>query len=108
MFEILDNFERFNQKNEIYCRAFWDPSVRSQQTDLFFKTYREPLEHFREVMLRAREAAGNLSVRFCHYGHAGNFRRSPLMMSPDEIDMMREALHETPELRELLRRLVED
>ena len=39
------------------------------------------------------EAAGNLSVRFCHYGHAGNFRRSPLMMSPDEIDMMREALH---------------
>ena len=44
------------------------------------------------------EAAGNLSVRFCHYGHAGNFRRSPLMMSPDE----------TPELRELLRRLVEE
>jgi len=54
------------------------------------------------------EAGGNLSVRFCHCGHAGNFRRSPLMMSPDEIDMMREALHETPELRELLRRLVED
>ena len=52
------------------------------------------------------EAAGNLSVRFCPYGPAGNFRRSPLMMSPDEIDMMREALHETPELRELLRRLV--
>ena len=54
------------------------------------------------------EAAGKLSVRLCHYGHAGNFRRSPLMMSPDEIAMMREALHETPELRELLRRLVED
>ena len=54
------------------------------------------------------EAAGNVSVRFCHYGHTGNFRRSPLMMSPDEIGMMREALHETPELRELLRRLVED
>ena len=54
------------------------------------------------------EAAGNVSVRFCHYGHTGNFRRSPLMMSPDEIDMMREALHQTPELRELLRRLVED
>jgi len=52
------------------------------------------------------EAAGNVSVRFCHYGHAGNFPRSPLMMSPGEIDMMREALHETPELRELPRRLV--
>ena len=54
------------------------------------------------------EAAGNVSVRFCHYGPAGNFRRSPLMMSPDEIAIMQEALHETPELRELLRRLVED
>ena len=54
------------------------------------------------------EAVGNVGVRFCHYGHAGNFRRSPPMMSPDEIDMMREALHETLELRELLRRLVED
>ena len=54
------------------------------------------------------EAAGNLSVRFCHYGHAGNFRRSPLMMSPDEIEMMRVALRDTPELRELLRKLVED
>ena len=54
------------------------------------------------------EADGKVSIRFCHYGHAGNFRRSPLMMSPDEIDMMREALRETPELRELLRRLVGD
>ena len=54
------------------------------------------------------EAAGNVSVRFCHYGHGGNFRRSPLMMSPDEIDMMREALHETPQLLDLLRRLVGD
>ena len=54
------------------------------------------------------EAAGSLSVRFSHYRHAGNFRRSPLMISPDEIDMMREALRETPDLGELLRRLVED
>jgi len=52
------------------------------------------------------EAAGNVSVRFCHYGHAGNFRRSPLMMSPDEIDMMRDALHETPELQELVEEVV--
>ena len=52
------------------------------------------------------EAAGNVSVRFCHYSHRGSFSRSPLMMSPGEIDMMREALRETPELRELLIRLV--
>ena len=54
------------------------------------------------------EGTGSVSVRFSHYGHAGNFRRSPLMISPDEIDMMREALRETPNLGELLRRLVGD
>ena len=52
------------------------------------------------------EAAGNVSVRFCHYSHRGSFSRSPLMLSPSEIDMMRAALRETPELRELLIRLV--
>ena len=52
------------------------------------------------------EAAGNVSIRFCHYSHRGGFSRSPLVMSPDEIDMMREALRETPELREFLIRLV--
>ena len=53
-------------------------------------------------------AAGGVSVRFCHYSHQGRFRRSPLLMSPEEIDMMREALRETPELRRILQRLVED
>lgn len=54
------------------------------------------------------EAAGNVSIRFCHYGHDGRFRRSPLLMSPDEIDMMRDALRETPRLKEALLRLVEE
>ena len=31
------------------------------------------------------DAAGGVSVRFCHYSHSGHFRRSPLMMSPEEI-----------------------
>ncbi len=52
------------------------------------------------------EAAGQVSLRFCHYGHSGRFQRSPLLMSPEEIDMMGEALRQTPELRALLRRLV--
>ena len=30
------------------------------------------------------------------------------MMGPEEVEMMREALKETPELRSLLLRLVED
>ena len=54
------------------------------------------------------DAAGSVTIRFCHYGHDGRFRRSPLLMSPEEIDMMRDALRETPRLREALVRLVEE
>ena len=52
------------------------------------------------------DAVGRVSVRFCHYSHHGGFRRSPLMMSPEEIEAMREALKETPELQALLRRMI--
>lgn len=51
-------------------------------------------------------AAGNVGIRFCGYSPRGHFIRSPLLMSPEDIDAMRGALHETPELRALLRRLV--
>ncbi len=53
-------------------------------------------------------AAGSVSIRFCHYNHRGRFQRSPLLMSDEEIDMMRDALRGTPGLRLLLRKLVED
>ncbi len=53
-------------------------------------------------------AAGSVSVRFCQYNHRGGFRRSPLMMGEEEVEMMREALRATPELRDLLRRMVDD
>ncbi len=52
------------------------------------------------------EAAGQVAIRFCHYGHGGGFNRSPLLMSPDELSEMSSALRETPELLELLRRLL--
>lgn len=53
------------------------------------------------------EAAGQITIRFCHYSHEGRFRRSPLMLSDEAIDDMRLALHNTPELRKLLRRLLD-
>ena len=52
------------------------------------------------------EAAGQVGVRFCHYSHRGMFQRSPLLMSPEDIDAMHAALDGTPELKALLRRLV--
>ena len=53
------------------------------------------------------EAAGNISIRFCTYGHNGRFSRSPLMVGEADIEGLREALKSTPRLREILKRLVE-
>lgn len=53
------------------------------------------------------EAAGEVSIRFCQYGRSGRFSRTPLMMTPTEIDQMRVALKSAPELRRLIARLVE-
>jgi ferredoxin len=50
-FEVLDDFERFNQANDIYSRARWDPVVRSDRA----------LEWFRSMFragVGAREARG--------------------------------------------------
>ncbi|MBD3664479.1 reductive dehalogenase [Sulfitobacter aestuariivivens] len=38
--EVTPEFERFTQRNDIFTRAFWDPTVRSKQTDAFFASYR--------------------------------------------------------------------
>ena len=37
-FEILEDFERFNQVNDIYCRGQWDPSIRSDKVINWFKS----------------------------------------------------------------------
>ncbi|MEM7544848.1 MAG: reductive dehalogenase domain-containing protein [Pseudomonadota bacterium] len=38
--ETTEDFTPFNQRNDAFTRAFWDPSVRSAQTDAFFASYR--------------------------------------------------------------------
>ncbi len=38
--DVTDDFERFNQRNDIFTRAFWDERIRSKQTDAFFASYR--------------------------------------------------------------------
>ncbi|HJM89705.1 MAG TPA: hypothetical protein QF624_08770 [Dehalococcoidia bacterium] len=51
------------------------------------------------------EAAGSRSIRFCHFSHRGQFQRSPMIISEDEIDALREAVAQTPELQRLLLRI---
>lgn len=48
-FEVLEDFERFRQGDDIFNRAAWDPSVRSEKTERFFATYSEPLERWRRA-----------------------------------------------------------
>ena len=48
---VIDHgrFRRFSQKDDIYCRSFWDPEVHSEKSRIFYETYRKPLKHFRDV-----------------------------------------------------------
>jgi len=39
-FDIRRDFQPFNQMNDMFTRAFWDPKVRSDHTDGFFASYR--------------------------------------------------------------------
>ena len=50
---------------------------------------------------------GALSVRFCYY-RGPRFGRGVLMMDQESLSEMREALAETPRLRELMRQMVGD
>ena len=48
-FRILDDFRRFTQKDDVFRRSWWDESVRSDKSRLFYRTYREPLENWRRA-----------------------------------------------------------
>jgi reductive dehalogenase len=48
-FEILPNFRRFSQRNDVFSRSFWDARIRSKKTELFYETYRKPLKRWRKA-----------------------------------------------------------
>ena len=48
-FEVGRDFRRFSQKDDIFCRSFWDPEVRSDRSDMFYETYRTPRMKWRSV-----------------------------------------------------------
>ena len=56
---------------------------------------------------RDGDVSGSWSVRFCSFNHRGQFQRSPLMLHSNDIEAMREALKRTPQLRAILKQLVE-
>lgn len=48
-FEVNADFVRFNQKNDVFCRSFWDPTVKSGRSGLFYQSYRTPLIEWKKV-----------------------------------------------------------
>jgi epoxyqueuosine reductase QueG len=39
-FDLTDDFTPFDQRDDMFTRAFWDDSIRSDDTDAFFNSYR--------------------------------------------------------------------
>ena len=48
-FIVLDTFQRFHQKNDVFRRSWWDERIRSPKSRLFYETYREPLKTWRKA-----------------------------------------------------------
>jgi len=48
-FTILDAFQRFHQRDDVFSRSFWDDEVRSGRSELFYETYRTPLDKWKTV-----------------------------------------------------------
>lgn len=72
-FEIASDFERFNQINDMFSRAFWDNTVRSKLSDAFFDSHRvqpsgKRAPGFRQKDFALRNAAWALSDTFSNRG----------------------------------------
>jgi reductive dehalogenase len=48
-FHITDDFQRFNQKYDVFNRSVWDDGVRSDRVRKFFESYHTDLAKFRKV-----------------------------------------------------------
>lgn len=81
--ETTDDFEPFTQKNDMFSRAFWDPSVKSAATNAFFASYRMEAaprrgEGFNQRDFALRNAAwivsDLISERSAHEGRREGFQ----------------------------------
>ena len=58
-------------------------------------------------LLRYDDLPGD-TLRFCQYWLDGKFQRQPMMVSERDLDRLRDAIRESPEIKALLQRLVAD
>ena len=48
-FRASGEVERFSQKDDIFCRSYWDPEVHTPDAERFYESYRRPLTEWRHV-----------------------------------------------------------
>ena len=79
-FEVGEGFERFSQKDDIFCRSFWDPEVRTSRSDMFYETYRtpelrwRPVEGFTRRDYALRNASWHVTDLFAEFGEGADRR----------------------------------
>jgi epoxyqueuosine reductase len=47
-FEILDSFQRFQQRNDMFRRSQWDERIRNAKTERFYASHSQPPSHWRK------------------------------------------------------------
>jgi hypothetical protein len=62
-------------------------------------------EHLEPSIQLMPYETGEEAVRFCFYNLKGAWQRHPLMLGPDEVPQIREALKGTPRLRKILKEM---
>ncbi|MEZ5256808.1 MAG: reductive dehalogenase domain-containing protein [Ilumatobacteraceae bacterium] len=99
-YEILDDFERFSQVNDVFSRSAWDPAIRDERTARFFATYRRPLADWRSAKgftqkdYALRNASWHVADIFAEM-HEADDRRDGFL---DDLSMLRDGADERVEV----------
>jgi len=95
--QVLEDFERFSQVNDVFSRSFWDESIRSEKSDRFYATYRRPLDRWRKANgftqrdYALRNASWHVSDVFTEMYEESDGRRDGFV---DPLSMLREGAEE--------------
>lgn len=79
-FRVGPEFRRFSQKDDVFCRSFWDPAVRTHRSDTFYETYRTPqiqwraADGFTRLDYALRNASWHVADVFAELREAGDRR----------------------------------
>ena len=96
---LTDDFERFEQRNDAFTRAFWIKRIRSKQTDAFFNSYRMEAaprrgEGFNQRDFALRNASWLISDIISNRGGADGVREgfqaaisNDTPVAPDQVEI---------------------